>query len=340
MKNLSSLDKSNLRQDIISSPKQFGKGLELAKDIRVSGNFNSLEVSGMGGSALPANLLRIYLNSLYSQDPKNCKSFGVFQNRFYSLPHEAYNNCLNFFCSYSGTTEETLSSLAEAIKHNLPSVGFTTGGKLAELCRANKIPCVILPAGIQPRYATGYFFSVMLQVLINSGLVPDITANLQSLAESLEKNMLQLEEQGQKIAQQLVGKIPIIYSSTKFKSLAMIWKIKINENAKTPAFYNFFPELNHNEMVGWTLPQGKFHVLTLLDKNDHPQNIKRMRITANLLKEKGIDTTVIEMENADVLQTMFATLLLGDWTAYYLALEYGQDPNPVEMVEDLKKQLA
>ena len=117
-------------------------------------------------------------------------------------------------------------------------------------------------------------------------------------------------------------------------------EIKINENAKTPAFYNFFPELNHNEMVGYTLPQGKFHIITLLDKEDHPQNIKRMRATAKLLKNKGIDTTIIEMQDSNIFNTIFTTLLLGDWTSYYLALEYKQDPTPVDMVEELKKQLA
>jgi len=148
------------------------------------------------------------------------------------------------------------------------------------------------------------------------------------------------EETGRTIAQKLTGKTPIIYSSAKFAALALIWKIKINENAKTPAFYNFYPELNHNEMVGWTLPQGKFHIITLLDPNDHPQNIKRMKITAELLKKKGTKTTLVEMEKSFVLNTIFNTLLLGDWVSYHLALEYGQDPTPVDIVEDLKKKLA
>jgi glucose/mannose-6-phosphate isomerase len=87
------------------------------------------------------------------------------------------------------------------------------------------------------------------------------------------------------------------------------------------------------------LPQGKFHVITLLDKNDHPQNIKRMRVTSELLKSKGIETEIIEMANDNIFNTIFNTLLLGDWVSYYLAMEYGQDPTPVDMVEDLKKAL-
>lgn len=334
------LDKENLRQIIIDSAKQFSDGMNLAKDIKIEGKFKSLEISGMGGSSLPANILRIYLSSLYAKNRTDKKRFGIFQNRFYTLPHEAYDNCLNFFASYSGNTEETIASLKEAIRHKLPSIGFATGGELVELCKKNNVPCVILPAGIQPRYATGYFFAAMFQVLVNSGMVEDKTNELVRLSAKLALDIKKFENQGKKLAKKLAGKTPIIYSSPRYKSIAMIWKIKFNENAKTPAFYNFFPELNHNEMVGFTLPQGKFHIITLLDKQDHPQDIKRMQITAKLLRKKGIETTIIEMEDSNIFNTIFTTLLLGDWTSYYLALEYGQDPTPVDMVEDLKKQLA
>ncbi len=340
MNNQQNIDKENLRQVIIDSPLQFKKGLEIAKNIKADGNFRFLEISGMGGSSLPANILRIYISSITKNIPKDQKKISIFQNRFYSLPHEAYQNCLNFFASYSGNTEETIESLMTAVEHKLPSIGFATGGKLLSICRENNIPCVLLPSGIQPRFATGYFFASMYQVLVNSGLLEDHAHQILKLADKLKDNALHLEEKGKMLAKKLVGKTPIIYSSTNFKSLAMIWKIKINENAKTPAFWNFFPELNHNEMVGYTLPQEKFHILTLLDKNDHPQNIKRMRVTAKLLEEKGIKTDIIEMADDDVFNTIFDTLLLGDWVAYYLALEYGQDPTPVDMVEDLKKLLV
>lgn len=338
-KNKKIIDKENYRQVIIDFPRQFEAGLGIAKSIRIKGTFQSLEISGMGGSSLPANILRIYLNDLYMQDPKNNKRLNIYQNRYYSLPHEAYVDCLNFFASYSGNTEETIHSLLEAVRNKLPSIGFATGGKLDDICRKNNIPCAILPAGIQPRCATGYFFAAMLQVLINSGLIEDHTKEIIKLAKRLDSDMPGLEAEGKKIAKKLIGKTPVVYSSTKFKSLAMIWKIKLNENAKTPAFWNYYPELNHNEMLGFTLPQGKFHILALIPQKDHPQNIKRFSITAQLLKKKGISTTFIKMPDGNIFNTIFYTLLLGDWVSYYLALEYGQDPTPVEMVEDLKKLL-
>lgn len=339
MKNLSSLDKSNLRQVIINFPKQFERGFELAREIKITGDFKSLAVSGMGGSSLPVDVLQIYLKSLYRKRPKKNKLFNIFQNRTYSLPREAYFGGLNFFLSYSGNTEETVESLREAIRNKLPSVGFTTGGKIAEICQKNKIPCVLLPKGIEPRSATGYFFAAMLQVLANAGMVENKSQEIVRLSKKLQGKVLKLELRGQKISSQLAGKTPVVYSSEKFRSLAMIWKIKINENAKTPAFYNAFPELTHNELVGFTLPQGKFHILTLMDKQDHPQNIKRMKITAQLLQKKGIETTIIEMGSNNIFDTIFSTLLLGDWASYYLALLYKQDPSPVKMVEDLKNLL-
>lgn len=330
---MQNIDKENLRQVILDFPKQFKVGFDAAKNTKPKGKFKALAVSGMGGSALPVDILKVYL----SEKEVDLK---VFQNRGYKLPAEAYENALNFFNSYSGGTEETLASLEEALKNKLPSVGFSAGGKLINLCQKNSLPYAVLPAGIQPRCATGYFFAAMLQVLINAGIVEDESEKIVRSAEKIVKNMSELEEQGKKIARRLAEKTPLIYASEKFGKLAMIWKIKLNENAKTPAFWNVFPELNHNEMVGFTLPQAKFHIVNLIDKADHPQNIKRMEITAKLLEGKGIETTFVEIEGSNVFEKIFSTLLIGDWASYHLALKYNQDPTPVQMVEDLKKLLA
>lgn len=333
-KNMAALDKENMHQVIIDSPEQFERGFELAKDILVSGDFDSLTVSGMGGSNLPGDLLRDYLAN------EGRDSLEIIQNRTYKLPKKAFSRSLNFFLSYSGNTEETLASLEEAIENKLPSVGFATGGKLAEICQKNGIPCVILPSGIQPRYAIGYFFSSMLKVLINSRLIEEDQEAISESSKKLSGMNQELESRGKGIAQELKGKTPIIYTTDRFKSLAMIVKIKINENAKTPAFWNYYPELNHNEMVGFTLPQTDFHILTFIDRSEHPQNLKRMETTSRLFEEKGIRTTFIDIEGKNTFEKMFSSLLLGDWISYHLALSYGQDPTPVKMVEDLKKSIA
>lgn len=334
-------DTSNYRRVIIKSPEQFQEGFNLAKGIRVPGNFDKVVISGMGGSALPGNLLRIYLNDLYKNYGK--KPIAIFQNRFYSLPPEAYDNCLNIFCSYSGNTEETISSFQEAIKNKLSSIALSCGGKMEDLSKKNNIPHIKFPfpyVNFQPRSATGYFFSAIFQVLVNNDLVKDTTQEILQLVKKIKKNMPSYEKKGKELAKKIAGKTPVFYSSTKYKALAMIWKINCNENAKTPAFWNFFPEVNHNEMIGFTLPQGKFFVLMLRDPDDHPLNLIRFEVTANLLKKHNANCHIIDLEGKEVFYKIFSSLALGAFSSYALALEYNQDPTPVEMVEELKAILA
>jgi glucose/mannose-6-phosphate isomerase len=343
MSDLNILDKSNFRQFILETPTQFEVGINLAQNIKIEGKFNSLTVSGMGGSALPANLVRTYCNSMFKIHP-DYKSFEIYINRYYSLPPESENeNPLNIVASYSGNTEESLSSMEELRKLNLPFIGISSGGELEKLCKEYGAPHIKLPIpypNYQPRMGTGYFFAAMVEVLINHGLLPDLTSSILSDAKKLNNSMQIHEEKGQELAKKLYGKTPVIYASPKYKSVAMIWKIKMNENAKTPAFWNFFPELNHNEMVGYTNPQGKFFIIMLKDRDDNPKNLRRYDATANLLNSIGIESEIIDMEGENVFIKMFSSINYADWASYYLALEYGQDPTPVELVEQLKKILA
>ncbi len=337
------LDPSNFRQMILEAPGQFRVGFELGKNAPVSGSFTSIEISGMGGSALPGNLLRVYLADHFrSFDGK--RPIAIYQNRFYGLPHEAYQTgCLNFICSYSGNTEETVAAFNEAIKNKLPLVGISAGGKVEAMCREQSIPHIKLPIpfpNFQPRIGTGYFFGAIFGVLVRLGMVKDTCDELAGEAEKLSSEMPALEERGKLLSEKLVGKTPVVYANPRYKAVAMIWKIKVNENAKTPAFWNFFPEMNHNEMVGFTNPQGKFFLCLLKDGDDDPKNLKRFDVTAELLEERGVSSETVDMGGGSIFTKMFRTIFLGDWTSYHLALRYGVDPTPVDLVEELKKLLA
>jgi glucose/mannose-6-phosphate isomerase len=233
-----------------------------------------------------------------------------------------------------------VSAFEEALAHNLP-IGLSSGGKIEEMCRANNIPHIKLPLPsphFQPRIGTGYFFSTLFQVLVNQGLVPDMTAELLQEAEDLKTALPAIEEEGKALSKKLIGKTPVIYASPKYKSVAMVWKIKLNENAKTPAFWNFFPELNHNEMVGFTLPQAKFVIIMLRDREDHPKNQKRFEVTAALLRQKGVDVEILDMSGKSVYVRYSRYSLKLHFVLP--GLEYGQDPTPVDMVEELKRLLV
>lgn len=340
---INSIDKSNLRQVIIDFPDQFAEGLRIGKDIKLQGKFDSVTVSGMGGSALPADLFRIYSNNLLKAYP-SYKHVEIYVNRYYSLPPESYStNTLNLISSYSGNTEETINSLEEAHTSNLPFIGLSSNGRIEELCSKYGAPHIKLPIpdpSFQPRMGTGYFFGAILQVLINHGLLPDVSQEIIDLSGKLKLDTEKREKEGKALAKKIMGKTPVIYASTKYKSVAMVWKIKINENSKTPSFWNFFPELNHNEMVGFTNPQGKFFIVMLKDPSDNPRNRKRYEATASLLSVKGIESEILELKGESVFEKIFSSIALSDWTSYYLALLYDQDPTPVDMVEEFKSIIA
>jgi glucose/mannose-6-phosphate isomerase len=324
-------DKYNMRQVILEYPndlelsKKFTKNIELEKK-----EYSNLIICGMGGSGHPGEVLRAYLNQQEKAFPL---PFYVVRN--YSLPKQANKESLIFISSYSGNTEETVSCFHEALKIGATIVSFSAGGEVEEIASKNNTPHVKYKINyhhFQPRYSLTYAFVAMNEVLTKIGLSDTIPKLPDFDARSLEV-------QGEELAKKINDKTPIIYASYGMKILAKIWKIKINENSKAPAFWNYFPELDHNEINGFIHPQAKFHVIMLRDEKSHPRNNKRIEVTANLYKKFGVGVTILDIQGDTFVQQLIWSSVYADWVAYYLAYEYKQDPTPVEMVELLKKQL-
>lgn len=335
-------DKSNARKVIMNFPKQFSVGLDAAKDVKIVGDFNQLIFCGVGGSALPAAILKM-LRGFYEWP------IAIKIHRSYDLPARVSPRALIFAISYSGNTEEPISSYEEAKKRNLSVIGITTGGKLAELCKKDKVPWVKIPVfkeKIPPRSAVGYQFAAIVKVLSNSNIIKGLDKDILTISKALKSSTL--EKQGKELALKIKGRVPIIYASDKFKELAQIWKINFNENSKSPAFWNYFPELNHNEMEGMShelececTDKSIFHVLILKDEDDYPRIKRRMDVTAQLLKKKGLKVDTINLPKIkNLLVKIFSNYILSQWTSYYLALEYKTDPSPVKTVEEFKKKLG
>lgn len=323
-----------MRKIILDFPKQFKEGLELARQIKVEGKFDNIVVSGMGGSAWPAEILTAWLNL----------SMHLYINRTYNLPPQTTKKTLAIFSSYSGNTEECLSNYEQALKKGLPMAAITSGGQLKELCQKNNTPLVEIPSGLLPRMATGYIFTVLYSILANSGLIENKSSEIIDMAKNLKP--AGQENQGQKLAEKIKDKIPLIYTSDKLKVLGYIWKIKFNEGSESPAFANYFSELNHNELEGMVHEKECrfhdkpiFHCFILKDSDDHPKIQKRMDLTAEILNETGLSTEIIDLAGQTLLEKLFSAILLADWASYYLAQEYGANPLADETIEGFKKRL-
>ncbi len=290
-------------------------------------------VAGMGGSHLAADLINIRIPEL---------KLAVHHD--YGLPlfdKDAYKENLFIASSYSGNTEETLDSYEKARAQEYAVAAISTGGKLLDYARRDRVPFIQLPdTGIQPRAALGFSTRALLKLFREDSALHET----RSLGEHLKPE--EFEEQGKALAERLRGKIPLIYTSRRNAPLGYAWKIKFNETAKIPAFCNNFPELSHNEMTGFDRAAStrdlseRMCVIMLKDARDGERVQKRMDITATMLRERGVSVEALTLKEGIGFYTIFSTLLIADWTSYYTALYYGVEPEEVPMVEELKKRIT
>jgi len=336
---LKKIDRSNMRRIILEFPKQFEIGIKAAKNIFLEpGKLmrwpENIIICGMGGSALPGDIL------------VTLRPLDVFSYKSYCLPPQARNESLIICISYSGDTEETLSSFNEAFSRKLSVISITTGGKLAELSKKYGIPLAKIPGSkIPPRLALGEMFAALVQVLVNHNILgPEISEEVLKVGTFLKTGGF--ENQGKKLAEKIFQKIPIIYASRRFREIGWIWKNSLNETAKVLASCNYFPELNHNETVGFwqinkmQISNEKLYVVILRDPEDsHPRILKQMKIAKDLIEEGGVKVEFIDMAGKTMLEKVFSSIILGFWTAYWLALKYKVDPTPVKTIEEFKRRL-
>ena len=341
-------------QNLLSEKDPFGalevalnqyKQAELVSEVinpNSDATINKVVVTGMGGSALAALLIKSW------QESKLNITFEIVRD--YKLPNYVDDKTLGIASSYSGNTEETLSCLDEALKKGANIGCVSSGGKLVEIAKNNELPYVVLPSGIQPRMGVIANLRAILAILVSYGVVSqsdfDEVKNLGPWlnAESKKwgRDVLTNENQAKQLALLSAGKTAIFYSSTAMGGVAYKWKISWNENAKNVAFWNVLPEFNHNEFMGWTShPVEKpYVVFDLRSSFDHPKITKRFEISDRLLSGKRPKANVIELQGESVIAQMLWASIFADFVSIYLAILNGVDPSKVELIEKLKQELA
>jgi glucose/mannose-6-phosphate isomerase len=306
--------------EINGFPRQLSKGLNFKLKLKKR-KIDKIILAGMGGSALPGELLKSYVDLNIP--------FEI--HRDYGLPKTTKNTLL-LTCSYSGNTEETVSALKEGLKRKIQIIVYSSGGVLTEIAIKNNLPLVKIPSGVQPRNAFGYFFYSFIKTLD--------TLQLTNKIKEVEETGKWLEKQKFKTCEkECVGKTPLIYTSSLLEGVGRACKIKFNENAKTPAFFNVFPELNHNEMNGFENLNSKFVVFYLKSVVDSEKVRKRMKITKGFLEERRVKVIELNSPGETLLQDAFYYLHYFNFLTVKLAKLYKVDPWKVELVEKLKSEL-
>ena len=345
MEQINQLDPQGMYQWIRDFPQQVKDAVTIGKKAKIALNTKSVNrilLTGLGGSAIGGDLLRSYLT--------NQLKVPFIVNRHYALPAFVDKNTLVIVSSYSGNTEETIAAPRDAVQRKAKVLCISTNGETAKLAKKFKQPVITIPPGLSPRAALGYSFFPLLIALARLGFIKNQAKEISETIALLQGkapvygDVTSPENAALKLAQQLHGKLPIIYSPAEhLDTINVRWRGQISENAKQLAYGHVLPEMNHNELVGWkvwTDVMKRMHVVFLRDAGTHPRVALREDITKRIVAEYASSVTEIWSDGRFLLARLFSLIYLGDWVSYYLAILNNQDPTPVKAIDFLKNELA
>ncbi len=343
---ISSLDTHDMYSVLCDFPQQARTGMDIGNAVNLrgirQGDIRNMVICGMGGSAIGGDVLRVYAEKL--------SPVPITVVRGYHLPAFVDAHSLVVVISYSGGTEESLSAYADARAMKAQCVVITSGGALLEHAEHDGVPAAVIPGGLAPRAALGYLFFPLLMIAARLDVLdlPQsvLTETLQVLDAATKRYADYLTDGNPALvlAERLNGKLPVLYAAqVGLEAVLTRWRCQIEENAKMLSYSNVFPEMNHNEIVGWEQNPdllGRIAVVVLHDRDDLPQIRKRIAVTLDLLRPSAAEIMEIYGQEEQLLSRVLGLICLGDWVSFYLAMISGVDPYPIEKINRLKEELA
>jgi glucose/mannose-6-phosphate isomerase len=316
-----------------------------ARGLPDAADLSSIVVLGMGGSGVSGDVVQAVVEPRLGVPWRTIKGYGP-------LPEWIGRNTLVFAVSYSGDTEETLAAFEAARERGARAVALSSGGTLADLAREGGVAHLQVPPGLQPRASLPFLTLPLLAALERMELVPPLRADLEEALQVLDdlaarcgRTQPARTNLAKALSRRISGRIPVVYGAEGVSATAAYrFKCDLNEYAKTPAFWHFLPELDHNEIVGWDqlsqLTSQRFVAILLRDAEEHPRVALRFDTTRKLVAPRLADVAEIDARGESPLARILSLIFVTQLAAIYVGLSYGVDPGPVAVIEDLKAELA
>ena len=343
IEHVQSIDKSGMIEEISRFPENAEKAIIETLLVRIGNiEFDNVLIAGMGGSAVGGLLLSDWL--LYSSD----KSIHV--SRDYHIPGWVNKRTLVYAVSYSGNTEETLSQYREAQERGCSIICFCSGGELENLGNADGYTVVKFPLGLQPRAAIPFQFFALAAVSKTLGLIKEeqweeVLETLhvsRVLCRSMRAESPNANNLGKQLADIIKNHVPFVYAPRQFQTVAYRYSTQFNENSKSPAASNFFPEMFHNSIMA---REGPAEVLSasitviIKDKGQDERLQKKIEVSRDLMSEGFARVVEVETVGKALLSRIMSALLIGDFTSAYLGVLYGIDPSTTNSIASLKASM-
>jgi glucose/mannose-6-phosphate isomerase len=336
------IDKSKMLSFCVEAPTHYAQAAKLAKTLSVDYvKPDVVIVAGMGGSGIGGELLKDWARDRITVPIDVCKE--------YSLPAYACKNTLVFVISYSGETEETLSAFCDAIKRNCTIICISSGGKLHEFAEKLSFPHLLVPSGMVPRATLPYLFMPLVTTIEKIGLVSGVNDEISETTRVLEQVSADNSPEkplsrnfSKNLAKNVSGTVPAVYGFGFYRTVAQRLKTQFNENSKNPAKWEVFPELDHNEIVGWEAAAefaNCFSAILVRDAEEPAEIRQRIEVTKELMNQQIKKIYEIHSLGESRLAKMASVICTGDFTSVYLAILRGIDPTPVKTITLLKGKL-
>jgi glucose/mannose-6-phosphate isomerase len=335
-------DPKGMLGDVLAQPHQLGDALWRAESAKIPSHDlpAGLVICGMGGSAIGGDLAAAALGDRATRPIVTVRGYGLES----WTPPESLVLC----SSYSGETEETLACFEAAGAAGTQRVVITTGGRLAELAREERVPVIGAPAGMQPRAAALYMTVGALECAALAGAAPSLRSEIDTAGQLLSELVAEWGPEAsdgttaKHLAHELRGTVPVIHGAGPTVAPARRWRTQINENAKSAAFWSELPEANHNEICAWERGHQAAPLagVFLEDPDQHPRVRRRIELTAKEVERAGAPAFRIRARGETRLERVLSLVLLGDLVSVYLAVLEGVDPTPVEPIERFKGALG
>ena len=295
--------------------------------------FENIVISGLGGSGIGGKIV----SQLVADD---C-CLPILCTNDYVLPAFVGPKTLVIICSYSGETEETVAAYNEAKAKGATISCITSGGRIAAAAIADGYNCIIIPGGKPPRSMFGYssvqvLFTLKAYKLYNG----NFEAEIRNSIDLIHAEIANIRTETKSIAEKIVSRIPVLYSEASYEGVAIRWRQQINENSKMLCWHHVFPEMNHNELVGWTGGDNRVAVLMLRTEDDHQRSQIRMDICKKLMGEKCDTIIEIHAKGSSRLERAYYLIHLGDWLTIDLAELRNEDATAIPAIIFLKNELS
>lgn len=293
-------------------------------------------VLGMGGSGIGGRFLTGLL--------QDAASVPIASGHDYRIPNWVGPSTVVIACSYSGNTEETLTALDQAVATGAQVRAITSGGELSQRANASQWPCLVVPGGHPPRSQFGWAVTGLLHHFAALGHAPkdapNVLDDVRASADLLRGNASEVQALASKWSSVLKDRTPMLYGDADLEPVLIRWRQQINENAKRLCNHHVFPEMNHNELVGWESGGASIGALFLHTPEDHPRTAERMRLCKSIFSETGAAVEEVSAKGSTRLQRWMYLVHLGDWLSLLMAENSGVDPVDIRHIDYLKGELA